>query len=305
MGEGYERVTYPFGNRRISSDLSSFALLRMTGHMLIIHIDVEIRRNAPSQSSTINWDGGSGYVPSRVSGEPHDQAGDGSGPHPLRDIGARHSRAVGGSVHGAGQNYIGGDAGIFVFERDGADQRYQRRFGRAVGADCGAWVLGGTAADGDDAPASRIAHVWDNRPQDVKRAVDVHVEHALEGGVVSVGDGLASSEAANQVRQDVDLSEAGDDRVARFLGGGKTIERDGERGEVWVVEVGLLDSRGETDHGETGVQQGFCDVRSEAAVGSGDEGSFSRHRALTPTRTHHKCQPRLVGGSGDFSPIIA
>src|SRR5450631_3266093 len=227
MGEGYERVTYPFGNRRISSDLSSFALLRMTGHMLIIHIDVEIRRNAPSQSSTINWDGGSGYVPSRVSGEPHDQAGDGSGPHPLRDIGARHSFAVGGSVHGAGQNDVRGDAGVPVLDRDGADQRYQRRLGRAVGADGGAWVLGGTAADGDDASATRIAHVWDNRPQGVKRAVDVHVEHPLEGGVVSVRDGLASGESADQVRQDVDLSEAGDNCVGGFLGGGKTTERDG------------------------------------------------------------------------------
>src|SRR5450631_3693630 len=243
MGEGYERVTYPFGNRRISSDLSSFALLRMTGHMLIIHIDVEIRRNAPSQSSTINWDGGSGYVPSRVSGEPHDQAGDGSGPHPLRDIGARHSFAVGGSVHGAGQNDVRGDAGVPVLECDGADQRYQRRLGRAVGADGGAWVLGGAAADGDDAPASRPAHVREDRPQDVERAVDVHVEHAPEGGVVGVGDVLTSSKAADKVSQDVDLSEAGDHRVGGFLGGGKTIERDGERGEVWVVEVGLLNFR--------------------------------------------------------------
>src|SRR5450631_1049325 len=250
----------------------------MTGHMLILPVDVEIRRNAPSQSSTINWDGGSGYVPSRVSGEPHDQAGDGGWLYPLRKIRSGHCLAVGGSVHGAGQNDVRSDAGVLVLDGDGADQRYQRRLGRAIGADGGARRFGGAAADGDDAPASRLAHVREDAPQDVERAVDVHVEHALEGGVVSLGDGLASGESADQVRQDVDLSEAGDNCVGGFLGGGKTTERDGERGEIRVIEVGLLDFRGETDHGETGVQQGFRDVRSEAAVGSDDEGSFSWHK---------------------------
>ena len=84
-------------------------------------------------------------------------------------------------------------------------------------------------------PASRLAHVRDDRPQNVKRAVEVHVEHALEGGVVGVGDGLASGKAADQVGQDVDLSEAGDDRVGGFFRGVEAVERGGKRGEVgWL-----------------------------------------------------------------------
>jgi hypothetical protein len=79
------------------------------------------------------------------------------------------------------------------------------------------------------------------------------------------------------VSEDVDLSEAGDDRVGCLLRSGKAIERGGERGEVWAFEVGLLDFRREANHGETGFQQGLRDVDSEAAVGAGNEGSFSWH----------------------------
>ncbi len=52
---------------------------------------------------------------------------------------------------------------------------------------------------------------------------------------------LASSEAADQVSQDVDLSEASDDRVGCLLRGGEIVERGGERGEFRVVEVRLLE----------------------------------------------------------------
>ena len=80
----------------------------------------------------------------------------------------------------------------------------------------------------------------------------------------------ASGEAADQMRQHVDLSEVSDDRVGCLLGGGETVERRGKRSEVRVIEVGLLDLGREADHGETRVQQGFRDVGSEAAIGSGD-----------------------------------
>src|ERR1019366_6486894 len=197
--------------------------------------------------------------------------------HPLRHIGAGHGFTVGGRIHGAWQNHVGGDAGVFVFEDHGADQRYQRCLGRAVGTDGGAGGFGSATANGDYAPGSRFAHVWDGCSQHVEGAVEIHVEHALEGGVVGVGDSLASGEAADQVGQNVDPSEAADHRVGCLLGGRETVERGGECGEVWVVEVGLLNSRGETDHGETGFQQGFRHVHSEATVGSGDEGSFFWH----------------------------
>ena len=109
-------------------------------------------------------------------------------------------------------------------------------------------------------------------------AVEIHIEHALEGSVVGVGDGLASGESADQVGQYVDLSEACDHRVCDFFCGIQAVESGRERRELCVVEVGLLDFRRETDDGETGVQHGFGDVRSEAAGGAGDEGYFLRHR---------------------------
>src|ERR1017187_4197159 len=230
------------------------------------------------QSSAVNRDGRSGHVFSCVASEPHDQAGDGGGLHPLRHIGAGHGFTVGGRIHGAWQNHVGSDAGVFVFEDHGADQRYQRCLGRAVGTDGGAGGFGSATANGDDAPGSRFAHVWDGCSQHVEGPVEIHIEHALEGGVVGVGDSLASGKAADQVSEDVDLSEAGDNAVGCLLRSGEAIEHGGKRGEAWAFEVGLLDLRRETDHGETGVQQGFCDVRSEAAVGSGNEGSFFRHK---------------------------
>jgi len=55
-----------------------------------------------------------------------------------------------------------------------------------------------------------------------------------------------------------------------------------------VVEIRLPDFRRETDDGETGVQQDFCDVGSEAAGGAGDEGSFCRHGLDLLARTHDK-----------------
>src|ERR1017187_6013090 len=85
-------------------------------------VDDTVLGNATLQSRAINRDGGSGYVFSRVSGQPHDQAADGGWLYPLRKIRSGHCLAVGGSVHGAGQNYIGRDAGVLVLDRDGADQ---------------------------------------------------------------------------------------------------------------------------------------------------------------------------------------
>jgi hypothetical protein len=111
----------------------------------------------------------------------------------------------------------------------------------------------------------------------VEGAVEIHIEHALEGGVVSVGDTLASGKAADQVSEDVNVSEAGDDRVGCPLRSGEAIERGRKRGEVWAFEVGLLDFRREADYGETCIQQGLRDGYSEAAVGAGNEGSFSWH----------------------------
>ena len=57
--------------------------------------------------------------------------------NPIRDIGFRHRFAVCGGVDRARQNDIGGDSGIFVFDRDRSNQRYQRGFGGTVGSNTG------------------------------------------------------------------------------------------------------------------------------------------------------------------------
>jgi hypothetical protein len=72
------------------------------------------------------------------------------------------------------------------------------------------------------------------------------------------------------VGQNVDPSEAGEDSVGCLLCGIQAVERSRECSEIWMAEVGLLDFRREANHDETGVQQGFRDVRSEATVGSSD-----------------------------------
>jgi hypothetical protein len=74
-----------------------------------------------------------------------------------------------------------------------------------------AGTFGSAAADADDASGARFAHVREDGSQDVERAREIHVEHALEGGVVGVGNGLASGESADRVGEHVDLAEAGDD----------------------------------------------------------------------------------------------
>ena len=50
-----------------------------------------------------------------------------------------------------------------------------------------------------------------------------------------------------------------------------------------MIEVGVLNSRREPDHGETRIQQRFRDVGSKAAVGSGDQSDFFEHVLGSPT----------------------
>jgi hypothetical protein len=47
-----------------------------------------------------------------------------------------------------------------------------------------------------------------------------------------------------------------------------------------MVEFRLLDVRGQSDDRRARVQQGFRDVRSKAAAGSGDKSSFSKHKSI-------------------------
>ena len=64
------------------------------------------------------------------------------------------------------------------------------------------------AADGDDASVSRLAHDRDRRAQKIEGAVQVHIEHALERGIVSCGDGLAAGEPTHGVSENVQPAKA-------------------------------------------------------------------------------------------------
>ena len=127
-------------------------------------------------------------------------------------------------------------------------------------------------------PNFSLAHFGNNGTENVKGAVQIHIEHALEGGVIGLGHRLAAGETADQMGQHIDFSEARDHAGNRFLRPVQAVERGRKRDEICVVEVGLLDSRCDSGDRETGIQQGFRDVSAEAAVGSGDEGDLSGHK---------------------------
>ena len=66
--------------------------------------------------------------------------------------------------------------------------------------------------------------------------------------------------------------------AAAFWAASRPSSKSRERAEVRVVEIGLLDFGGESDHSKASVKQRLGDVCSEAALGSGDECYFFRHR---------------------------
>src|ERR1700732_3799744 len=107
--------------------------------------------------------------------------------------------------------------------------------------------------------------------------IQIQVKHALEGSIISVRDRLTTSERTDEMSQNVDCPEACDDGIHRLLRGLETGETRGQRGEIWMVEVGLLDVRGKPNDRRTRIQQGFRDVSSETTAGSGNESKFPCH----------------------------
>jgi hypothetical protein len=67
-------------------------------------------------------------------------------------------------------------------------------------------------------------------------------------------DGLPAGKTADQMGQHVNPSAARDHAGDGFLCRVQTGERDRERNEVWLVEVGRLDSRGKAEHCEARIQ---------------------------------------------------
>src|ERR1700722_12315725 len=275
---GYERITLRFGNGRSLSNLRpviyAFRFVQRSRPILAVR---ELSARDVLEAAAVDGNHRSRDVFAGIAGQPHDQARDRGRLHPLRPIGARHVLAIGGRVHRAREDYVCGDAGIFVLGRNRPDQRYQRGLRCAVSTHARSGVFRGPAADGDDAPRTGLAHERDDRAQNVESAVEIHIKHTLERGVVRFGDGCAAGEPANQMRENVDPSEAGEDRASCLLRRVETVDCDGKRSEIRVIEVGLLDLRREPDHGEAGVQQGSCNVGSEAAMGSGDESNWFGH----------------------------
>src|SRR5579859_1694708 len=185
-----------------------------------------------------------GHVFSRIASEPHDQAGNRSRLHPLRSIGAGHGFAVRGSVYCSWQNDVGSNSDILVFERHGPDERDQRRLRRAVGPDSGPGILGCTAADRDDSSRAGFAHLRQYCPQHVEGCVDVQVEHALKGRVISIDDGSTASKAANQVSEKVDFAETANYGIDRFARRIEAIEIGGKGRKIRMIELRLLNLRG-------------------------------------------------------------
>ncbi len=128
--------------------------------------------------------------------------------HPFRGVRARHGLAVGRSVHGPGENYVGGDCELLIFSGDGSEERNQSRFGSAVGADSRPRIFGRPTANRNDAAGASALHERDHCAQNVKRAVEVEVEHALKGRAIGFGNRFAAGKSAHQMSQNIDPAES-------------------------------------------------------------------------------------------------
>lgn len=146
------------------------------------------------KSAPVDWNRRSSDVFAGVPCQPPDQAGNRGRLYPLGNVCARHVFSVGGSVHGSGENYVCGNAGVFIFQRDGSDQRYQRCLRSAVGSNLGAGIFGGTAANGNDAASTSLA---ESPRAECEKRCQVRVKHALPNGVVHFSDSLAARETAD------------------------------------------------------------------------------------------------------------
>src|SRR5215471_16151584 len=101
--------------------------------------------------------------------------------------------------------------------------------------------------------------MWNDRSQNVKCAVDVHVEHTRERGVVSIGNELPSGESTDRVGEQINLSEMRDDRLGRLLSVVQAVQSCGKSSEVRMIEIMRFDLGSKARHQESSIEQGFCD----------------------------------------------
>jgi len=86
-------------------------------------------------------------------------------------------------------------------------------------------------------PVSGLPQERNRSSQNVKHAIQIEVEHALEGRVVGLSDRLATSETADSVRQHIKLSATRHNLIHQGFGALTSRNLRRQSYEVWVVET--------------------------------------------------------------------
>ena len=108
--------------------------------------------------------------------------------------------------------------------------------------------------------------------------------------VIGLGDALSSRKTADEVSQDVDLSQLCHHRFGRLLRRFEAVQPGGKSREPRIIKVGLLDLGGESGDEKSGIEQSFRgDVDGTPTLGKSDrvengiktrKSKWNRHRTI-------------------------
>src|SRR5439155_6515488 len=136
------------------------------------------------------------------------------------------------------------------------------------------------ASDRNDSTVARLSQGRNCRPQNVKYGIQIEVKHTLEDCVVGVRDRLATSETADCVSQNLQLSETGNNLINQGVRAFARRNLRWHRGKVWVDKLRLLYRSRCANDGCTGVEKRLRRIGSQATVGPGYKYNLALHRML-------------------------
>src|SRR5512135_3900913 len=106
------------------------------------------------------------------------------------------------------------------------------------------WSIRSLTTDHDQAARARLAQMRDEGSCREEPGVEIQVEHALPGLVISARD-VATGEASQDVHHGIDAAEPGGDLVCGLRDSGAARKVCLDSGEILVREIGLLDAAGD------------------------------------------------------------
>ena len=176
----------------------------------------------------VNGNGGPAHGAGGVGDQKEDDVGEGGGGHPAARVRVRHGGAVLGRVEGAGKDAIHPDASIPMLLGQALGEPDAHGLGGAVGGHVTLAFQGGPGGHVDDGAAARRQEVGDDGAAGIEDGTCIEVHHLVPIRVRGLVEGRPHGEAAGDIGQDVDATEArhdGGDGLFHPLG---SDEIDGE-----------------------------------------------------------------------------